>query len=231
MRYIKNALKFLTGILLIPLIASVSLSIYSQIKFLAKTSANSPFILGFLIYALAHLLFYNTKGENFVLRIWNRLYIIGHELMHAFTGMLSGGKVKGFSASSSRGSVAITKSNFFILLSPYFFPTYTILVALIYFLISLFKEGFYFNNTFVFLLGFSWGFHILLSLEYIKMGQQDLTEAGYIFSVVLVYLVNIVILAGILSLLFAKLSFKAFIFNSYNISKDMYLAVYRQLFL
>src|ERR1051326_7573590 len=54
------------------------------------------------------------------------VYVVGHELTHVIWAWAFGGKVKRFKASSRGGQVVVTRSNFLIALSPYFFPVYAL---------------------------------------------------------------------------------------------------------
>jgi hypothetical protein len=55
------------------------------------------------------------------------IYVFGHELTHALWAWLFGGQVKKMKVSSAGGQVVVSKSNFLIVLAPYFFPLYTAL--------------------------------------------------------------------------------------------------------
>ena len=60
-----------------------------------------------------------------------RAYVLGHELTHALWGLLFGARVSKLRVGTSGGSVTLSKSNVWITLAPYFFPFYTVVVALI----------------------------------------------------------------------------------------------------
>jgi hypothetical protein len=126
------------------------------------------------------------------------VYVFGHELTHAIWTWLLGGSVKKFRASSRGGHVIVTKSNFIIALAPYFFPLYAILV------VAVFVFGHWVWNWrsymvwFHLLLGAAYGFHLTLTWHILKNEQSDITEQGYVFSAVIIYLGNMtVLLVGI----------------------------------
>ena len=104
----------------------------------------------------------------------------------------------GFSASSTGGRVEGTKGNFFIALSPYFFPVYTILLIGLYFLGKLFWEPQQFTGAFVFLIGFTWAFHIILTVSALIKGQTEVKKNGYLFSLTIIYVMNVVVLGLVL---------------------------------
>ena len=122
------------------------------------------------------------------------VYVVGHELTHALWTWLLGGKVKKFKASSQGGHVIVTKNNFLIALAPYFFPLYAVLV------VALFYAGDWLWHLrpyvvwFHLLLGASYGFHVTLTWHILKSSQSDITEQGYLFSAVVIFLGNVCVL-------------------------------------
>jgi len=129
------------------------------------------------------------------------VYVVGHEFTHVLWTWLLGGKVKKFRASAKGGHVIVTKSNFLIALAPYFFPLYAVLV------VAVFLAGNWAWNWkayilwFHLLLGASYAFHVTLTWHILKSTQSDITEQGYLFSAVVIYLGNVFILLIALPLL------------------------------
>jgi hypothetical protein len=122
------------------------------------------------------------------------IYVFGHELTHAVWVWLMGGRVSKFSVSSDGGHIVTNKHNFWIALAPYFFPLYSILVILIYG-----AAGFFFHmpphpRVLFALIGGTWAFHITFTLWMIPKGQTDLTYYGTFFSLVIIYLMNLLVL-------------------------------------
>ena len=151
--------------------------------------------------------------------------------MHVLAVLISGGRVTSIKATSSGGSISATKSNMFIALAPYFFPFYTIIVTIVFFLIRwIFKvEPSY--TLFLFLIGFTLTFHIVLTLDLLKSKQSDFAYAGYFLSICLIYFMNIIIVGFTLSLLFNDVIFSQFIKESFYKSKDIYIVAFDKLFL
>jgi hypothetical protein len=122
------------------------------------------------------------------------LYVVGHELTHAIWTWGFGGRVKRFRAGAEGGHVVVTRTNFLIMLAPYFFPLYAALVVL----------GFVAGNAlwgwadyrvwFHLLLGASYAFHVTLTWHALQTRQTDITSQGYLFSGVVILLGNLVIL-------------------------------------
>lgn len=217
---VMKVLKFLAGLLAIPLMYAVTKAFYSNIVIVTELSG----ILGYFLWGLGayvalHLLFYKPTY----------VYVLGHEAVHAVTSWVMGGKISSFKVSKEGGSVQTTKTNTVVELSPYFIPIYAIILMAVYFVIS---YSYNINgSTFVFLIGFSMALHVVMTIEVMKTRQPDMIKSGYLFSIVFVYVLNIIILALLFSLLFRTFSAKKFFIDSYGYSKDVYSAVFRQLFL
>lgn len=132
------------------------------------------------------------------------LYVVGHELTHAIWVWLFGGSVKKFKASSSGGHVIVDKNNFLISLSPYFFPFYVVLVVAVFAAGHLIWNWKNFFVWFHVLVGVAYAFHVTLTAQILKTQQSDITSQGYLFSAVVIFLGNVVVLLVGLPLLTAK---------------------------
>jgi len=214
---VKFWVKFLIGCSLLPVAFAASIVLYSQLGSIQTLSKNQfYFLFGIGTYLIVHLLFYQPFS----------IYIFGHELTHVLCTWICGGKVKSFRASSRGGRVTTTKSNFFINLAPYFFPIYTAFLSCGYFAISLFSDLSKHTHHFIFLIGLSWSFHIVLTIHFIKMRQPDILKAGTLFSIALIYILNVTILALILSLLFPEVTFGDFFRSSYWQTVKIYTSIF-----
>jgi hypothetical protein len=127
-----------------------------------------------------------------------KVYVFGHELTHALWTWLFGGKVKRFKATARGGHVVITRSNCLIVLAPYFFPLYAVLVILAF---AAFHVVFGWGGQrvwFHLLLGAAYAFHVTLTWHILQTRQTDITSQGYLFSGVIIFLGNVaVLLVGI----------------------------------
>ena len=107
---------------------------------------------------------------------------------------------------SRGGHVVITKTNFLITLAPYFFPLYAVMV------IAVFAIGHWiwgWENLFVFFvlfLGAAYAFHVTLTIHALQTQQSDITSQGYLFSGVVIFLANAVILMFGIPLLTQKIT-------------------------
>ena len=126
------------------------------------------------------------------------VYVVGHELTHAIWTWLLGGRVRKFRVSANGGHVVVTKSNFIIALAPYFFPLYAVLVFAAIAVGRSFWNWQPYAVWFHLLLGAAYAFHLTLTWHILKTSQSDITEQGYLFSAVVIFLGNAtVLLVGI----------------------------------
>jgi hypothetical protein len=132
------------------------------------------------------------------------VYVVGHELTHALWTWVMGGQVKKFKASADGGQVIVTKHNFVIALAPYFFPLYAVLVVLVFVVGDLLWGWRPYVVWFHLLLGAAYAFHVTLTLYILRYRQSDITEQGYLFSAVIIFLGNIAVLLLAIPLLAAR---------------------------
>lgn len=123
------------------------------------------------------------------------LYVVGHELTHVLTGLMSGAKVHSFKAKSTGGEVRLSKSNAFIALSPYIVPLYALALAALYSLTRYIWNPPHLRPIFEFALGMAVAFHVSLTVSAIHKHQPDLKVLGHFLSAILIVLGNVVILA------------------------------------
>lgn len=132
-----------------------------------------------------------------------RAYVFGHELTHAIWVWLMGGRVSKFRHSSKGGYIVTNKSNFWIALSPYFYPLYTMAAIAFFAIIGLFYDVTHpdvrvlwvpVSQWMFLIIGLTWGFHFSFTAWMIPKGQSDLSSHGTFFSLVLIYLVNLALI-------------------------------------
>ena len=212
-------IKLIIGILALPLTYGVTAAFYSNFILIKELASSlNYFTWGIAGYVILHLLFYKPTY----------LYILGHESVHAGLAWVFGGRIKSFKVSSEGGSVGTDKSNFVKELGPYFIPIYAIIITVVYFVVA---SSYSINGgLFVFLIGFTLAMHMISTIEVMKIRQPDIVKSGYLFSIVLVYILNIVVISFIFSLIFPTFSMGKFFLDLWGQSKYIYVAVYRQLF-
>ncbi len=214
--------KVLIGILLLPVSVAATKAFAAQLGQIQQLQGPaSYFLYGVVIYLIAHL----------VLQKPNFFYVFGHEVAHALASLICGGRVNSLNVSARGGKISTTKSNFFIALFPYFFPTYTLFFWLAYFLVSLFRDVSAYIPHFLFLIGFSLTFHLVMTIESMKVKQSDIFKTGYLFSVSLIYVLNVLLVSLILSVVFNGFVFSQFFQAAVQGSGDIYYSIYEYLFL
>ena len=124
-----------------------------------------------------------------------RAYVISHELTHVFWALLMGAKVGGLKAGARGGQVTVSKENWLITLSPYFFPFYSMLVIALYHGLGLLADVRPFAPVLYYLLGFSWSFHLTFTWLALQQNQSDVRRHGWLFSMVVIYGMNLLVLA------------------------------------
>ena len=144
-------------------------------------------------------------------------YVFGHEVTHALWVKLFGGHVANrFHVSLEGGHVLTDRVNTWIILSPYFFPIYAILAGTLYgilllaaFLLDLFNPWHEHNPNlchsiiqlqwiFVIVIGFTLAFHFTFTFLLVSKSQPDLHYGGTFFSLMVIYLINLLMVTGLL---------------------------------
>jgi hypothetical protein len=174
--------KTVIAILLLPFCAG---AISALVRTVRATGSADTFWVAFLGGAACWLVVFLLLPRPML------LYVFGHELTHALWTWIFGGRVKRFKASAKGGHVVISKSNFLIVLAPYFFPLYAVMA------VGAFAIGhvlFGWDRYFVWfhlLIGAAYCFHVTLTWHILQTRQSDITSQGYLFSAVVIFLGNI----------------------------------------
>ncbi len=213
MEIVKRIIKLILAVLLIPLCLGLLKGFFTQFSFFSSFTAHKLFfIAGFGVYLIIQFLFFKPM----------RIYIFGHELTHAIGALLCGSKIKQFKVNKKKGSLVVSKSNFFISLAPYFFPLYTTIILLLYFVLNKFIDIAPYTRWFMFATGFTLSFHLALTLYAILEGQPDIRKTGILFSLVLIIIVNIIVIELILKLISpASISLRYFLNESVSVTGNI----------
>ncbi|MFH1475922.1 MAG: hypothetical protein ABIH24_00300 [Verrucomicrobiota bacterium] len=178
--------RFCIGVLLIPcgigLTRTVAASIAASAA-LSLTPGARPFLMVAAGVMLAVFVFW-------VLPPPVRLYVLAHELTHALWGALLGARISGLRVSARGGYVKLSQSNWLIALAPYFFPLYTFIVILGYYILLIFFDLRPYAPVWLGLIGFTLGFHFVFTIYALAQDQQDVRDYGRVFSFGLIYLIN-----------------------------------------
>lgn len=190
-------IKFIIAILLLPVCAGAGRTLWLVLR--AGHGADTvwvPLLGGAACWIVIFLLLPKP--------MW--VYVFGHELTHALWTWLFGGQVKKMKVTAKGGHVLISKTNFLIALAPYFFPLYAVMVILSFALGNLIWNWQSHLVWFHLLLGAAYGFHITLTIHVLQTKQSDITSQGYLFSAVVIFLGNVIVLLLGVPLLTARVS-------------------------
>lgn len=188
-------IKFIVAILLLPVCVGLALALWRVV--LASGKAEAVWIATATGVACWLVIFFLMPKPMWV-------YVLGHELTHALWAWLFGGQVKRMKVTSKGGHVVVTKTNFLIALAPYFFPLYAAIVVAVFAAGHLIWNWRGFLVWFHVLLGAAYAFHVTLTFYILQSRQTDITENGYLFSAVIIFLGNALLLLVGLPLLMGK---------------------------
>ncbi len=138
------------------------------------------------------------------------VYVFGHELTHALWVLLMGGRISQFQVRRDGGHIVTDRNNFWIALAPYFFPLYSIIALALYGGLSLFVDVQPFGRLLYAVIGVTWAFHFSFTCWMIPKSQNDLTDQGTFFSLVLIYLMNLLLLSVMLIIASPQIGFADF---------------------
>jgi len=187
--------KFIIAIVLLPVCAGAALALWRVLR--AGYGADTgwvPLLAGAACWLVVFLLLPKP--------MW--IYVFGHELTHVLWVWLFGGRVKKMKVTAEGGHVVISKTNFLIVLAPYFFPLYAALVVAAFAVGRLIWGWQSYLVWFHLLVGMAYAFHVTLTWHALKVRQTDITSQGYLFSAVIIFLGNVGVLLFGLPLLTAK---------------------------
>ncbi len=198
--------KFVVGIFLLPVCVVLSQTFFTAF---ARATVEQQLWAGeefwfFSLGALLWLIAFFGLPRPVV------LYVFGHELTHALWVWLMGGRISQFRVNRAGGHVVTDKTNFWIALAPYFFPLYSILTIAIYGGCTLFLNMQPYVRFLYALIGVTWAFHFTFTCWMIPKNQTDLKAHGTFFSLVVIYLMNLLLLSVMLILASPQTTFADF---------------------
>ncbi|MGN0846001.1 MAG: hypothetical protein ACI4RA_01295 [Kiritimatiellia bacterium] len=176
-----RVLRLLVAVAAIPLAWGISLAFIDVLRLVPVASGVLAVFAGLVVHLVVWMVFPSPV----------RAYVLGHELTHAVCGLLFGARVSKLRVGATGGSVTLSKSNVWITLAPYFFPFYTILVAVAALVVRAFRPTLPCPGAWLFAVGFTWCFHLCFTIRSILQKQPDIQECGYAFSYVLIWIFNV----------------------------------------
>lgn len=115
--------------------------------------------------------------------------------------------------------------------APFVLPIYTILIFLIYFILIPFMDTQNLLPVFLFGAGFSLALHLVFSAKTLRSKQGDPLKANYIFGFSWIYILDAFLLALFFNLVFENFSILVFLNSSCRLAKNIYQALFIQMFL
>jgi len=200
--------KLVLGLILLPVCIIAAVTLF-ELFFRATVDGKFWRTEGFWFFTFGAALWV-AMGWFRVQPAW--LYVFAHEFTHAFTARLSGGKVHKMHVTEDGGYIETDKSNWFITLSPYLVPLYTVLVFAVYGLLAPFVDmqrtifctlplvgTFWVKGVWAvyFLVGLTWCFHLTFTIEVLHTEQSDLRLNGEFFSMMLIFVVNLALIGAL----------------------------------
>jgi hypothetical protein len=177
-------LKTIIAILLLPLCVGSAQALWLVIK---ATGASDTFWVAFFAGVMCWVVIFLLLPRP----MW--LYVVGHELTHALWVWVFGGKVKKMKVTSKGGHVIVSKTNFVISLAPYFFPFYAFVLVVVFGAGHLVWNWSKYWTVLHLLLGMAYAFHVTLTAQVLQTEQSDITQHGYLFSGVIIFLGNVML--------------------------------------
>ena len=226
---IGKTLKVLLGVLLVPIAIGSAQAFLDELD--RSGVGTRPFFLGCAIYLFIHLVIYKVT--------W--LYAASHAVLSRIAGFFFGGKVvamgggggdkgpakeqgDGKSGGSSDGGRPLA------VLSPYLVPTYVILLTGGLAIAGMWHDLGGWQRAIAGTVGAMLTFHWIMTLETIQQRKETIASAGYVLSVVLIFLVSLSLTAVLLPLAVRGFNGLAYLASAYDASRALYVAVFHQLF-
>jgi len=190
------------------------------------------FVLGALLWLVTFCGSLYAKGEPWLLR-W---YVWVHEYTHAIWTWLSNGRVSELKVYRDHGHILTNKPTVLVTLAPYFYPLPCVVLLTLFLVVRPFYViedappvlwGWMLPiQIFLLLMGVCWSFHCTFTVWMIRRGQSDLKMHGNLFSLVLIYVANLVLMSLFLILTAPGVEFGSFanelLFNAKEFSSGVW---------
>jgi hypothetical protein len=196
--WLKRLMRWSLALMLLPLCWVTSWTFLSRFS---QAAVNQDFwkTAEFWYFATGALVMVGWFWSGLLQSFFLYLYVLGHELTHAVFVVIYRGKVTDFHVSTSGGYITTNKTNLIIALSPYFVPFWSVVCAVLYALVRHFAGlSQEWDRLLYAVMGITWTFHMVWTLWMIPRDQPDLKENGTFLSLVVIYLANLLVLAGLL---------------------------------
>ncbi|MFH0753916.1 MAG: hypothetical protein V2A70_05060 [Candidatus Omnitrophota bacterium] len=115
--------------------------------------------------------------------------------------------------------------------APYVIPIYTLIVIIVYVIMNALNKLGTFEPLFAGVIAFTFAMHIILTAQDLYKKDNVLGKPNYFFSMGLIFIVDVFLMVMLFSLAGKGLSFIQFFNNLSATSCEIYIAVFKQLFL
>jgi hypothetical protein len=178
-------LKFLLGVILLPLVVAQALTLYDL---LAAWIPAAPWRASWFWCTWGGAVVWVIVFFALPRPVW--FYVLGHEMTHALAVWLAGGKIYSMQVGQEGGHVATDKVNWWIALAPYFIPLYTLILLGVWISIDFYFPLKDWRPLLFFGIGMTYAFHVTFTATMLHAEQSDLIGQGYLFSGVMILLMN-----------------------------------------
>jgi len=204
-------MRFLVGILLLPLAAALGWSAAKALSGVVMgSSVAGPFVAGIALTTVAWLVGAHVLDPlgplGWAARLARWSYVAGHEVTHALATWSMGGSVYAMKVEEKGGHVDVSHTNAFVALAPYCVPLYVLAVVFGYRVLLWLKPDARADALFLLLMGATLAFHALMTWKTLtEIEQPDLKAAGgKVFSLALIGCVNALLVLALLKALFPE---------------------------
>lgn len=182
-------MKFLLAVILLPLVAAQAMALYDVIS---AWLPSAPWRAPWFWSTLGGAIFWVAVFFALPRPVW--FYVLGHEMTHALCVWLAGGKVYSMHVADEGGHVATDKVNWWISLSPYFVPLYTLVWMGLWISVDFYYPLKGWQSVLFFGIGLTYAFHVTFTISMLHPDQTDLSGEGYFFSGVVILGLNLLFL-------------------------------------
>ncbi len=188
-KLVKRLVRVLAIVVVIGLCVPVAWTLGAVLAAVPVQTQYLPLPVGFAVGVLLFSVFSRIRFLS--------VYVFGHELTHWLAAKLCRRRTGRLKLGCTRGSVEIDDPNLVIVLAPYVVPFYTMIWIGVYGVVRFFLgqhvpplvETIAHGG-----IGLTYAYHLVLTLKALSPSQTDLMYHGFIFSLLIVLLGNLVLL-------------------------------------
>lgn len=217
-----QVIRTVVGVLLIPLCVAAAIT-FGRVALVAEAKGYQvvvALLLGVVTYVLLFIFFYRSIVKTFfskepVTMMWSTV-----------TGYKLAAQPQETPSSEPPTDIKGRRVPLWAVMVPYLVPIYTVAGVLVVWIVKLILGGRFSDSTYrivqAFVMGLTYAFHVFLVSHDIREKNPHLRAAGYLFTLVLLFLVNVQILAALGMLVYKNVSWLRFNEMLYSQAKYIY---------